>query len=141
MNRALTFLGTVVALIIEMALFHWATRHVPAAVIVLVACGIYGVAFSQVPVLVWDKHQTLSKLVSLGTLVMTMVGFVVIGALASSTYIGAFAFALGALTPLGYAAYRKDKREHKTCPDCAERIKTAANVCRYCGHRFRALAA
>jgi hypothetical protein len=26
----------------------------------------------------------------------------------------------------------------KTCPDCAERVKQAARVCRFCGHRFDA---
>jgi hypothetical protein len=26
--------------------------------------------------------------------------------------------------------------EEKTCPKCAERIKAAALVCRYCGHNF-----
>jgi hypothetical protein len=24
----------------------------------------------------------------------------------------------------------------KTCPDCAEEVKEAANVCRFCGYRF-----
>ena len=24
----------------------------------------------------------------------------------------------------------------KTCPQCSERIKYAATVCRYCGHTF-----
>jgi hypothetical protein len=24
----------------------------------------------------------------------------------------------------------------KVCPDCAERVKAAARICRFCGHRF-----
>jgi len=26
--------------------------------------------------------------------------------------------------------------DEKTCPQCAERIKAAAKVCRFCGHKF-----
>jgi hypothetical protein len=26
--------------------------------------------------------------------------------------------------------------EEKTCPQCAEQVKVAAKVCRYCGHKF-----
>lgn len=28
--------------------------------------------------------------------------------------------------------------EEKTCPRCAERVKAAATVCRFCGHQFAA---
>lgn len=31
-----------------------------------------------------------------------------------------------------------DEAESKTCPDCAETVKGAAKVCRFCGHRFDA---
>lgn len=27
--------------------------------------------------------------------------------------------------------------DERTCPECAETIKSAANVCKHCGHRFR----
>lgn len=31
---------------------------------------------------------------------------------------------------------RTTKETFRKCPDCAESIKSAAKVCRYCGHRF-----
>jgi hypothetical protein len=31
---------------------------------------------------------------------------------------------------------RRPKRAIKTCPDCAETVRGAASICRFCGHRF-----
>ena len=40
----------------------------------------------------------------------------------------------GTLTVTYTIAARQDPE--KTCPQCAERVKAAAAVCRYCGHKF-----
>jgi len=45
-----------------------------------------------------------------------------------STVLGIVMFIIGLM--LSRAATRK------TCPQCSERIKYAANVCGYCGHTF-----
>lgn len=38
----------------------------------------------------------------------------------------------------GFRGPARDRRVEKTCPDCAENVLEAANVCRFCGHRFDA---
>jgi hypothetical protein len=53
--------------------------------------------------------------------------------------------ALGLLTAsaIGIVGLRQRQARisasRKVCPDCAETVKAAANVCRYCGYRFRQL--
>ena len=41
-----------------------------------------------------------------------------------------------AAIPLCWWAYRSDEANHKLCPDCRERIRTDARVCRHCGYEF-----
>jgi Uncharacterised protein family UPF0547 len=39
----------------------------------------------------------------------------------------------------GWVARRVQREEQagqKTCPQCAEQVKVAAKVCRFCGYRF-----
>jgi uncharacterized protein UPF0547 len=36
----------------------------------------------------------------------------------------------------GYYVARRAAARYRVCPDCAETIKVAANVCRHCGYRF-----
>jgi uncharacterized sodium:solute symporter family permease YidK len=48
-------------------------------------------------------------------------------------FLGIFALIAAAGLPINKGSM---DRGIKTCPDCAEPIKLAANTCKYCGHKF-----
>lgn len=52
--------------------------------------------------------------------------------------VGPVAFALGLMVAIVWVAVqvRNDRRARRSCPDCAETIRSAARVCRHCGYRF-----
>jgi archaellum biogenesis protein FlaJ (TadC family) len=75
-------------------------------------------------------------------------GALMIGALASSIaasvaqemgLVALYVYVAFMASPLFWWAYQRDKRQHKECPDCCERIKAGARVCRYCGYEFAPL--
>ena len=53
-----------------------------------------------------------------------------------ATWIVIGAIGLGIVAFLAVSVHRNSLAKLRECPDCAETIKTRANVCRYCGYRF-----
>jgi ribosomal protein L40E len=61
----------------------------------------------------------------------------IIALLLCVTVIGILVFIYMVLVkPAGTLTVTYERREEKICPRCAERVKTAALVCRFCGHQF-----
>jgi hypothetical protein len=75
--------------------------------------------------------QTLKIIIGI---VLIPVAFIIL-ANAANAPTPALSFMVGAIC-LILGVYLLWNQDRKTCPSCAEKVKNAANVCRYCGHRF-----
>jgi hypothetical protein len=60
---------------------------------------------------------------------------------AKATMYALIAVALAALIAVGQKIGTPRPAAMKVCPDCAESVLAAANVCKHCGHRFTPAAA
>lgn len=89
-------------------------------VIIAIACVLY-----FLPAIIASKrdHPNIAAIVLLNI----FVGWTLLG------WLGALIWSVAA-TPTAPAA--QSTTESKTCPQCAESVKAAAKVCRFCGHPF-----
>lgn len=49
---------------------------------------------------------------------------------------GGWMLAASAVGDVADSAATAWENRHKRCPDCAERVRAEARVCKHCGHRF-----
>lgn len=57
--------------------------------------------------------------------------------LARNAFLAPLSVGLGFAIPSVGVLYWYDKLTHKKCPECSERVKAGASVCRYCHHEFK----
>ena len=56
-----------------------------------------------------------------------------------SPWIGAGSVLVVYVYSAAFIIYKRENAKHKTCPECAETVKSAAKICRYCLYRFEPL--
>jgi peptidoglycan/LPS O-acetylase OafA/YrhL len=139
--RIVAFLASFIAVVAGVGqAVGWMTDHVSPLVI---AIGFFVVFWTPIAgfllVLLGRNSEIIAEAVpylkALAVLWIAAVLCLVLSSRGSS--VGAYAVGVASAAPIIWLAYMVDKYSHRECPDCAERVKSQARVCRYCGYRFK----
>jgi hypothetical protein len=131
-NRAVGFIAAATAAVSGiLALTSWANQHVSPDVIAWTALVLYGAASAF---LLPKPDNPRRRDIAVQLIFYLAVG--AFGTFAAKSHLGALLFTGVGFLPIIFLLYRYDERTHKTCPDCAERVSSAARICRYCRHEF-----
>jgi len=120
----------------------WLSHHVPTWLIAVWSTLLSATAYRWVQLSdLWGRGNPSRPLITTVFLITALCGLgmaVPLGSHPGHTLrlIAAIVYASALVIPLATAVYLNERATHKECPDCCERVKAKANVCRYCGYRF-----
>ena len=140
--RLAAFLSALIAVVASFgSALAWINTHVSDDVVYVIGLSIL-VLLYVVSGALTTKVGYSGAIILLLTVVLVVSEFllaVLSSALVSDAawgYVMAYGFvALGALPTL-WVVHKLDEQSHKQCPDCCERVRAAARVCRYCRYEF-----
>ncbi|QEC46350.1 hypothetical protein FSW04_01330 [Baekduia soli] len=119
----------------------WLAKHTDGTTLGLVGLGIFAL-FVVVLAILAQRSEVVGGIAPV--LVLIIAGVQTAGLMAATglpngdpeDYAQAAVVGLCLAGGIVLAVWWVDVRSHKTCPDCAERVKLEARVCRYCRHAF-----
>lgn len=133
----MSFLAALTAVVVAVgAGLSWLEHHASYSTVMLVGVGLCVIAWGGMRTL-WSELDLRSRLVvrlaSLGCYVAIVAEANVFP---KHLVIDYLILGMAVAVPVVWGLYEVDQALHKTCPDCAERVKLAARICRYCRHDF-----